>query len=41
MLESIRGEKEIQENLAFTNDSIETENINKEDVLECQFVTTS
>jgi hypothetical protein len=30
MLESIRGEKEVQENLTFTYDSVETENKNKE-----------
>jgi hypothetical protein len=40
MLESIRGEKEVQENLTFAYDSVETENKNKE-VLECQLVTTS
>ena len=40
MLESIRNEKEVQENLTFTYDSVETENKNKE-VLECQLVTTS
>ena len=40
MLESIRGEKEVQENLTFAYDSAETENKNKE-VLECQLVTTS
>ena len=39
-LESIRGEKEVQENLTFAYDSVETENKNKE-VLECQLVTTS
>lgn len=27
MIESIRGEKEVKENLTFTYDSIETENI--------------
>ena len=35
MLESIRGEKEVQENLTFAYDSVETENKNKE-VLKCQ-----
>ena len=40
MLESISGEKEVQENLTFAYDSVETENKNKE-VLECQLVTTS
>ena len=40
MLESIRGEKEVQENLIFAYDSVETENKNKE-VVECQLVTTS
>ena len=40
MLELIRGEKEVQENLTFAYDSVETENKNKE-VLECQLVTTS
>ncbi len=40
MLESIRGEKEVQENLTFAYDSVETENKNKE-VLECQLATTS
>jgi len=30
MLESIRGEKEVQENLTFAYDSVETENKNKE-----------
>jgi hypothetical protein len=40
MLESIRDEKEVQENLTFAYDSVETENKNKE-VLECQLVTTS
>jgi len=40
MLESIRDEKEVQENLTFVYDSVETENKNKE-VLECQLVTTS
>jgi len=38
--ESIRGEKGVEENLAFAHDSVETENENKE-VLEHQFVTTS
>jgi len=40
MLESIRGEKEVQEKLTFAYDSVETENKNKE-VLERQLVTTS
>ncbi len=40
MLVSIRGEKEVQENLTFAYISVETENKNKE-VLECQFVPTS
>ena len=40
MLVSIRGGKEVQENLTFAYDSVETESKNKE-VLECQFVTTS
>jgi hypothetical protein len=39
-LESIRDEKEVQENLTFAYDSVETENKNKE-VLECQLVTIS
>ena len=39
MLESIRGEKEVQENLTFAYDSVETENKNKK-VLKCQLVTT-
>jgi len=34
MIESIRGEKVVYENLAFSYDSIETENKNEE-VLEC------
>jgi hypothetical protein len=38
--ESIRGEKEVEEDLPFAYDSVETENKNKE-VLEHQFVTTS
>ena len=37
--ESIRGEKEVQDNLTFAYDSVKTENMNKE-VLEHQFVTT-
>jgi len=40
VLESIRGEKEVEENLTFAYDSVETENNNKE-VLQCQLVTTS
>ena len=40
MLESIRGEKEVQENLTFAYDSVEAENKNKK-VLECQLVTTA
>jgi len=40
MLESIRRKKEVQENLTFAYDSVETENKNKK-VLECQRVTTS
>ena len=40
MLESIRGEKEVQENLPSTHDSVKIYNENKE-VLEHQFVTTS
>jgi len=40
MLESIKGEKEVQENLTFAYNSVEIENKNKE-VLEYQFVTTS
>lgn len=39
-LESIRGEKEVQENLTFAYDYVETEIKNME-VLECQLVTTS
>jgi len=39
MLESIRDEKEVQENLTFAYGSNETENKNKE-VPEHQFVTT-
>jgi len=38
MLESITGEKKVQENLTFTYDFVETENKNKE-VLGCQLVT--
>src|SRR5450830_125342 len=40
--ESIRGEKEVevQEDLPFTQDSVTTENKNKE-ILECQLVITS
>jgi len=38
--ESIRGGKEVQENLNFAYDSVKIEN-EKEEVLECQFVTTS
>jgi len=38
ILESIRGEKEVQENLTFAYDSVEIENKNKE-VLESQIVT--
>jgi hypothetical protein len=38
--ESIRGEKEGEENLTFAHDSVETEN-NKKEVLECQLVITS
>jgi len=40
VLESIRGEKEVEENLTFAHDFVETEN-NKKEVLECQLVTTS
>ena len=40
MLESIRGEKGVEENMPFTHDSVKIENENKE-VLEHQFVTTS
>jgi len=36
--ESIRGEKEVEENLTFAYDFVETENKNRE-VLEHQFVT--
>jgi len=39
MVESIRGEKERQENLTFAYNSVETENKNKE-VLEGQLVNT-
>jgi hypothetical protein len=39
MLESIRDEKGVEENLPFTHDSVKIENKNKE-VLERQFVTT-
>lgn len=38
--ESIRGEKEVQENLPFTHDFVKIENENKE-VLEHQVITTS
>jgi len=38
--ESIRGEKVVEENLTFACDSVKIEN-EKEEVLECQFVTTS
>ena len=38
ILESIRGEEEVQENLTFAYDSVEIENKNKE-VLESQIVT--
>jgi hypothetical protein len=40
ILESIRGEKGVEENLPFTHDSIKIEDKNKE-VLEHQFVPTS
>jgi hypothetical protein len=40
MPESIRGEKEVQESLNLAYDSVEINRI-KEEVLECQFVTTS
>jgi hypothetical protein len=40
ILESIRGDKEVQENLPFVYDSVETENKNKK-VPECQLVTIS
>jgi len=39
-LESIRGEKEVQENLSFVYDFVEIEKRNRE-VLECQLVTAS
>jgi len=39
-LESTRDEKEMQENMTFAYNSVETENKNKK-VLECQLVTTS
>jgi len=39
ILESIRGEKGVEEKLPFTHDSVETKNNNKE-VPECQLVTT-
>ena len=39
--ESIRGEKEGQENLTFIYDSVKKKNGVKEEVLECQLVTTS
>jgi hypothetical protein len=38
--ESIRDEKEVQEDVTFAYDSVETENKKKE-LLECQLVTTS
>jgi len=38
--ESIKGEKEVQESLNLAYDSVKIEN-EKEEVLECQFVTTS
>jgi hypothetical protein len=38
--ESIRAEKEVQEDVTFAYDSVETENKKKE-LLECQLVTTS
>jgi hypothetical protein len=38
ILESIRSEEEVQENLTFAYDSVEIENKNKE-VLESQIVT--
>ena len=40
MLESIRDEKEVQENLTFAHDSVEAEYKNKE-VLQYQLVATS
>jgi len=40
VLELIRGEKGVQENLPLAYDSVETENKKKE-VPECQLVTTS
>ena len=39
--ESIRGTKEVQENLTFVYDSVKKKNGVKEEVLECQLVTTS
>jgi len=39
--ESIRGTKEVQENLTFVYDSVKKKNVVKEEVLECQLVTTS
>lgn len=38
--ESIRGTKEVQENLTFVYDSVKKKNGVKEEVLECQLVTT-
>ncbi|MBT9147615.1 MAG: hypothetical protein DDT32_01377 [Syntrophomonadaceae bacterium] len=38
--ESIKGKKEVQENLNLAYDSVKIEN-EKEEVLECQLVTTS
>ena len=39
--ESIRGTKEVQENLTFVYGSVKKKNGVKEEVLECQLVTTS
>jgi len=40
IIESIRGEKGVEDTLTFACDSVETENKNR-DVLECQLVPTS
>jgi len=39
-MESIKGEKGVEEHLPFTHDSVETENNNKE-ILKYQLVTRS
>jgi len=41
MLESIRGEQEVQDRLSFMHDSVKTKNNNSTEVLKSQLVTTS